>query len=156
MILATGGKSYPHTGSNGEGYDLATNLGHSISQLRPGATPLEINDPYLNKLSGITLENVEISYKINDNSTIEKGKVVKVRGNILITHSGLSGPGILDISNHISLDNQCEYCELKLNGIYIEVDLVPNINEEKLNEMIIKDSSTNGKTMIKKIISRFI
>lgn len=156
VILATGGKSYPHTGSNGEGYNLATKFGHSISQLMPGATPLEINDPYLNKLSGITLENVEISYKINNNQAIEKCKVVKVRGNILITHSGLSGPGILDISNHISLDNQCEYSKLTLNGVYIEIDLIPNINEEKLNEMIIKDSSTNGKTMIKNYLKIYL
>jgi len=156
VILATGGKSYPHTGSNGEGYNLATKFGHTISQLRPGALPLEIKDPYLNKLSGITLENVEISYRIKNDSTTKKSKVVKVRGNILITHSGLSGPGILDISNYISLNNQYKHNKILLNDIHIEIDLIPNINEERLNEIIMNDSQINGKTMIKNYLKIYL
>ena len=67
VILATGGDSYPQTGSNGEGYNIAANLGHSISQIYPGAIPLKIEDAFLKKLAGISLENISVLYKTKKN-----------------------------------------------------------------------------------------
>lgn len=123
VILATGGVSYPHTGSSGDGYKIANAFGHSITTLKPGLIPLKVKNEEFKKLTGITLENIEISYKQknvfknnnlknkNDfidsskNNFVNKNKTIKIQGNVLITHFGLSGPGILDLSNFIVEDN---------------------------------------------------
>jgi len=154
VILATGGISYPHTGSTGDGYKIAKNFGHIISPITPGAIPLKVEDNLLKQLSGITLDDVEISYK---------SKNACVRGNILITHFGLSGPAILDVSNYISKENhdyECEYekneKEILLENTIINIDLTPDMTENELNQKIISDSQSNGKTMIKNYLKYYL
>jgi len=166
VILATGGISYPHTGSTGDAYEMAKYFRHSITHLTPGAIPLKIEDNRLKQLSGITLEDVVVSYK---------SKKTYTRGNVLITHFGLSGPAILDISNYISKDNQnytsinyiskdnqndnqynVDEREILLNDSFINIDLIPDITEEELNQRIIADSQNNGKTMIKNYLKIYL
>ena len=157
VILATGGISYPHTGSTGDGYKIAKEFEHSISTITPGAIPLKVEDNLLKQLSGISLEDVVVSYK---------SKKTCVRGNVLITHFGLSGPAILDISNYISKENQKYKNEYKhneknekevlLENTFINIDLTPDITEDELNQRIITDSQTNGKTMIKNYLKYYL
>ena len=160
VILATGGISYPYTGSTGDGYNIAKDFGHSISPITLGAIPLKVEDNSLKQLSGITLEDVVVSYK---------SKKTYTRGNVLITHIGLSGPGILDISNYISKDNQesskdiekniqndIDENEILLNNTFITLDLTPDTTEEELNQRIIADSQSNGKTMIKNYLKYYL
>ncbi|TYC03006.1 MAG: NAD(P)/FAD-dependent oxidoreductase [Kosmotoga sp.] len=95
IILCTGGKAYPVTGSTGDGYSLAENFGHRIVPTEPALTPLKINRFKLNKLAGVTLkEKIAFVYK-------NKKIIFSERGDILITHDGLSGPAILNISKYI-------------------------------------------------------
>ena len=151
IILATGGISYPHTGSTGDGYKIAKDFGHSISTITPGAIPLKVEDSLLKQLSGITLEDIVVSYK---------SKKTCIRGNVLITHFGLSGPAILDISNYISNknneNNENNKKEILLENTFINIDLTPDITEDELNQRIIADSQTNGKTMIKNYLKYYL
>ncbi len=94
LVIACGGRSYPATGSTGDGYDFARSLGHSIAELGPVLTPVCIKDHPFSKLAGISLPDARIS--------IFRGRKVKEhRGDVLFTHQGLSGPGILDLSRSI-------------------------------------------------------
>jgi len=159
IILATGGMSYPHTGSTGDGYKIAKKFEHSTSPLTPGAIPLKVEDNLLKQLSGITLENIAISYKFKKLANLKK---VTSNGNVLITHFGLSGPGILDISNHISKDNQTKFPhnfdkkEIFLEDTYINLDLIPDLSENDLNKKIIADSENHGKLMIKNYLKNYL
>ena len=162
VILATGGISYPHTGSTGDGYKIAKNFKHSISPISPGAIPLKVEEDLLKslkQLSGITLEDVIVSYKPKNSINSKK---VYTRGNVLITHFGLSAPAILDISNYISKDNQNksnqteDRKEILLENTSINIDLIPDMNKDELNQKIIMDSKRNGKTMIKNYLKYYL
>ena len=135
VILATGGKSYPLTGSTGDGYVLASDLGHTVTKLQPSLIPFEIYDKNLAKdLQGLSLKNVAI--KIKD---IEKNKVIyKEFGEMLFTHFGVSGPTILSSSAHVI---RYKDVENKLNNrkIVLSIDLKPALSEKKLDERILRD-----------------
>jgi predicted Rossmann fold flavoprotein len=163
LILATGGNSYPQTGSNGEGYNIAKNLGHSISNLKPGGIPLKVEDNFLKQLSGITLEDIEITYKAKKQESnqknrkdVNKEKISKTRGNVLITHFGLSGPAILDISNFICENDDNKNEKIPIEEEFIQLDFIPAKNQEELNKKIIVDSQANGKTMIKNYLKLYL
>lgn len=94
LVIATGGRSYPATGSSGDGYDFARSLGHSIAEIEPALAPVRIRDYPFSKLAGISLPEARVS--------IFRARKVRVHaGDVLFTHDGLSGPGILDLSRHI-------------------------------------------------------
>jgi len=94
LVIACGGRSYPATGSTGDGYDFARAFGHSIAEIGPALAPVRIKDYPFSKLAGISFPDAEVS--------IFRGKKVKEHhGDVLFTHEGLSGPGILDLSRHI-------------------------------------------------------
>jgi predicted Rossmann fold flavoprotein len=94
LVIATGGRSYPATGSTGDGYGFSRSLGHSIAEAGPALAPVRIRDYPFSKLAGISLPDAEIF--------IFRGRKVKEhRGDVLFTHEGLSGPGVLDISRYI-------------------------------------------------------
>ena len=95
LIIATGGKSYPLSGSTGDGYNFANQLGHTIIPPKPALTPVYIKDYKLSFLSGVSLINKEINLYRNNK------KLKSHRGDIGFTHTGLSGPGILDFSRFI-------------------------------------------------------
>lgn len=179
IILATGGISYPQTGSSGDGYKIATAFGHSITTLKPGLVPVKVKNEEFRKLSGITLEDIEVSYKQKNNSKNNQLKnskdPIKIRDNVLITHFGLSGPGILDLSNFIVEDiiqentycNSNDYCNKDIddnfnnekydfNDLAISLDLIPKISQEELGIKIANDSRTYGKTKIKNYMKFYL
>lgn len=135
IILATGGKSYPLTGSTGDGYLLAKQLGHTITDIKPSLVPLESYDKdTCQQLQGLSLKNVEI--KLKDKET-EKD-IYKDFGEMLFTHFGVSGPTILSSSAHLVRYKQVEE-KLKCQDILLVIDLKPALSEEKLDERILRD-----------------
>lgn len=135
IILATGGKSYPLTGSTGDGYRLAKQLGHTITDIKPSLVPLESYDKdTCQQLQGLSLKNVEI--KLKDKET-EKD-IYKDFGEMLFTHFGVSGPTILSSSAHLVRYKQIEE-KLKCQDILLVIDLKPALSEDKLDERILRD-----------------
>lgn len=135
IILATGGKSYPLTGSTGDGYKLAKELGHVITELKPSLVPMESYDNDISKqLQGLSLRNVEI--KLVD--TEIKKEIYKDFGEMLFTHFGVSGPTILSSSAHLVRYKKIEE-KMKKQAIYLIIDLKPALSEEKLDERIQRD-----------------
>ena len=135
VILATGGKSYPLTGSTGDGYRLAEKLGHSIIPIRPSLVPLEVYDKAeCKEVQGLSLRNVGI--KLMD---IEKNKqIYEDFGEMLFTHFGVSGPTILSSSAHLVRYKNIDklFHEKK---IVLKIDLKPALDEKKLNDRILRD-----------------
>lgn len=135
IILATGGKSYPLTGSNGSGYHLAKQLGHTITSLKPSLVPLESYENNIcKKLQGLSLRNVQI--KLVDMES--KKEIYQDFGEMLFTHFGVSGPTILSGSAHLVRTSSIEE-KLKKKQIRLVIDLKPALSEEKLKERIIRD-----------------
>jgi hypothetical protein len=137
IILATGGMSYPTTGSTGDGYKIAELLGHSIQKITPSLVPLEIYQKSICKqMQGLSLRNIKI--KIYD---IEKNKLIyEDFGEMMFTHFGISGPVIISSSAHLvrykNIDNLLNNRKIKLY-----IDLKPALTVEKLNERILRDFS---------------
>ena len=135
VILATGGKSYPLTGSTGDGYQLVEKLGHTITPIKPSLVPLEVYDKIeCKELQGLSLRNVEI--KLMD---IEKHKqIYEDFGEMLFTHFGVSGPTILSSSAHLVRYKNIDklFDEKK---IILKIDLKPALDGKKLNDRILRD-----------------
>ena len=135
VILATGGKSYPLTGSTGDGYKLAKKLGHTVTEIKPSLVPLECYDKNICKsLQGLSLRNVKIELK-----NLENNKVIyEDFGEMLFTHFGISGPIILSSSAHLVRYKNIEQL-LKSKKISLKIDLKPALLDEKLDERILRD-----------------
>ena len=135
IILATGGKSYPLTGSTGDGYNLAKKLGHTITPIKPSLVPLEVYQRDLCKeLQGLSLRNVGM--KIIDNN---KNKTIyEDFGEMIFTHFGVSGPTILSSSAHLVRYKNIEE-NFKNHKIELIIDLKPALSEKKLDERILRD-----------------
>lgn len=135
VILATGGKSYPLTGSTGDGYEIARKVGHTIEKIRPSLVPLTTYETNLHKMiQGLSLKNVKI--KVID---IEKNKLIyEDFGEMIFTHFGISGPTVLSASSHLVRYKNIEnlFNEKKIKFC---IDLKPALSEEKLNERILRD-----------------
>ncbi|WP_123053807.1 NAD(P)/FAD-dependent oxidoreductase [Clostridium sp. JN-1] len=124
FILCTGGMSYPQTGSNGDGYKLAKDIGHKITNITPSLIPIEINEEWIKDLQGLSLKNVEL--KIVDN----KNKVLyKNFGEMLFTHFGISGPIVLTGSRIAA----------KHKNLKAVIDLKPAMSLEELDKRLQKD-----------------
>ncbi|MBQ1234739.1 MAG: NAD(P)/FAD-dependent oxidoreductase [Oscillospiraceae bacterium] len=126
ILVATGGKSYPQTGSTGDGYDFAESLGHTIDPIRPSLIPVKVKENDVKNLQGLSLKNVTLSV-----TDLQNGKVVfSELGEMLFTHFGLSGPLVLSASAHLSDDP----------GRYrFDIDLKPALTEEVLDKRILRD-----------------
>ncbi len=135
VILATGGKSYPLTGSTGDGYILAEKLGHTITTIKPSLVPLETFEKQeCKELQGLSLRNVGIQLL-----DIEKNKTIyEDFGEMLFTHFGVSGPTILSASAHLVRYKQIERL-LKDKKIILKIDLKPALDERKLDARILRD-----------------
>ena len=132
IILATGGKSYPVTGSTGDGYILAKEVGHTITEIKPSLIPLVSKSEECPKLQGLSLRNVSVKLKNNDKVIYEDF------GEMLFTHYGVSGPVILSLSAHLVRYKNAD--ELLKNGsIKLDIDLKPALSEEKLDLRILRD-----------------
>ena len=135
IILATGGKSYPLTGSTGDGYKIAEELGHKIIPIKPSLVPLEVYEKDICKsLQGLSLKNTKI--RLID---IERNKVVyEDFGEMIFTHFGISGPTILSSSAHLVRYKGIEEL-LKNKKIKISIDVKPAMTEEQLDNRILRD-----------------
>lgn len=132
IILATGGKSYPLTGSTGDGYKMAKDLGHTIIDIKPSLIPLTSNDETCKNLQGLSLKNVSIKLK-------NKEKIIyQDFGEMLFTHFGVSGPVILSASSYLIKHKNIDVL-LKNGDINLCIDLKPALSEEKLDARIVRD-----------------
>lgn len=134
LVIATGGCSYPATGSSGDGYRFARCLGHRVTEIGPALTPIIIKDYPFQDLAGISLENIKIS--LNNHSKTREGQ-----GDVLLTHEGLSGPAILDLSRYIQPKDT-----LKLSFVQKE-------KRAALEEWILQSSGKEGGRTVKSLLS---
>ena len=136
VVICTGGKSYPATGSTGDGYKLAQSAGHRIESLRQALVPLETEGNLAEKLQGLALKNVSAILWLNGKKQAEDF------GEMLFTHFGLSGPIILTLSR-IAVD------ALRAgHRVEISIDLKPALDEQKLDARLIRDLNENGKKQL--------
>ena len=142
VIMTTGGVTYPQTGCNIDNFSL---IKEPLTKIKYGLSPL-ITKENLSKIAGITLNNVECSYKKS-----------KVKGNVLISHVGLTGPGIIDLSSIISKKMDYNILNKDNNlGCEINIDLTPDISYEDLKNKFDKDFQKKGKTHIKNYLKEFL
>ena len=135
VILATGGKSYPLTGSTGDGYNMAKKLGHTITTIKPSLVPIVTYEKeFYNSLQGLSLKNVAI--KVVDTSCNKT--IYEDFGEMLFTHFGVSGPIILSASSHLVRYKNIDAL-FKEKKIKLYIDLKSALTEEKLNQRIIRD-----------------
>lgn len=162
IIVSTGGITYPSTGSTGDGYRIASKMNHTITDIKPGLVSFNVDDFLLRSLSGLTLNDVELSFK-------DKKKKISVRGDALISHFGLTGPAVIDLSNLLiekskftilddnlnqKDDDEIESLELFTNKI--SIDFTPDMTEEEIKEQITKDTPDNGKMSLKNYMKKFL
>ena len=152
VILATGGKSYPLTGSTGDGYKLAKKLGHTVTEIKPSLVPLECYQKNIcQEMQGLSLRNVKI--KLQDT---EKNKIIyEDFGEMLFTHFGVSGPTILSSSAHLVRYKNI-YDLLKRRKIKLVIDLKPALSEKKLNERILRDFEGVLNKQVKNSLDRLL
>lgn len=125
LVLATGGASYPRTGSTGDGYQLAESVGHTVVPIRGSLVPLESEDACCARLQGLSLRNVELKVKS------ERGKTVfQEQGELLFTHFGLSGPLVLSASAHM---------DFRISNYTAHIDLKPALDQQKLDARLLRD-----------------
>ena len=143
IIIATGGVTYPQTGCSPNNYFLTS---QPITDIKYGLVPL-ITKKDLSDIAGITLYDVAVGYK-----------KIKVKGNVLISHVGLTGPGIINLSNEISKDLSYDILESKEVEFdeRIAIDLCPDFTRDELKEKFTKDFQDKGKTMVKNYLKMFL
>ena len=141
VIVATGGLSYPKTGSTGDGYKLAESFGHTITTLRPSLSALECYEGICSECMGLSLKNVSI--KIID--TKKKKEIYDDFGEMLFTHFGVSGPMILSASAHMR--------DMEKERYEIYIDLKPALSHEKLDARILRDFADNSNKSISNVLS---
>lgn len=129
VIIATGGASFPGTGSTGDGYNLAQRLGHSIVPIRPSLIPLEVKEEWAKDLQGLSLKNITVILQ-----TTTGKKLAQAFGEMLFTHFGVSGPIILTISR-----KAVDYWQKNYLPLILKIDLKPALNKEKLDQRLQRD-----------------
>ena len=150
LIVATGGKSYPKTGSTGDGYELVKKLGHTITNIRPSLVPLEIYENNICKdLQGLSLKNVSI--KVMHNEKI----IYNDFGEMIFTHFGISGPIILSASAYLLRYKNVEEL-LKQKKIKIIIDLKPALDIEKLDMRIRRDFAESKNKSFKNSLTKLL
>lgn len=130
VIVATGGKSYPLTGSTGDGYKLAQEAGHSITDIVPSLVPLKIKGNECEQMQGLSLRNISVSVYKGDK------KVFEDFGELVFAHYGVSGPVILSASSHLN--------NYKDNNYVLSIDLKPALDIDTLDKRIIRDLEKNN------------
>jgi len=142
IILATGGLSYPATGSTGDGFRIAKRLGHTIIPLKAGLVPFETKESWVKDLAGLSLKNVRIKVISDKNKTVCHSDI----GEMLFAHFGLSGPLILDLSSKIVdlLSNN--------KSAIVSIDLKPGLREERLANRLLRDFKNQGLRFYKNLL----
>lgn len=141
VLLATGGKSYPGTGSTGDGYTLARSVGHSVTELSASLVAIETSDRWASELMGLSLKNVTL--------TVTKGKkkAVSEIGELMFTHFGVSGPLVLTASSEI---------EGQPSDYRMTIDLKPGLDIEKLDARLLRDFADSKNRDIKNSLDRLL
>ena len=143
VILATGGVSYPGTGSTGDGYRMAGELGHTIVEPRGSLVPLESDDASCGKMQGLALKNVELTALNRKNKA-----VFREFGEMLFTHFGVSGPLVLSASAHLRHWEREQY--------RLVIDLKPALDEQKLESRILRDLAEQSNRDLEKIVAGLV
>ena len=139
VIIATGGISYPSTGSTGDGYRFARECGHKVTDLSPALVPMEVKEWYARELMGLSLRNVEI--RITDG----KKKLYEEFGEMLFTHYGVTGPVILSASSIVGK-------KLKEHPLTLHIDLKPALTEEQLDKRMLREFEANHNRQFKNAV----
>ena len=129
VLIATGGKSYPLTGSTGDGYRMAKELGHTVTNIYPSLVPLVIREKYCSEMMGLSLRNVNL--KLFDREKC----IFSEQGEMLFTHFGMSGPLVLSASSHIR--------DMQSGRYRISIDLKPALSEQQLDKRIQRNFAEN-------------
>jgi hypothetical protein len=141
-ILATGGKTYPLTGSTGDGYEFALDLGHTVNPIYPVLVGFKCKDKFVSNLAGLTLKHVNIS--VLKNNEIYKEEF----GDAMFTHDGISGPIILELSQYTY--------NMYDKGFEISIDLKPRISFDTLDRRVNRLLRDNGTTALKNIVKELL
>lgn len=139
VIIATGGVSYPTTGSSGDGIQFAKRMGHNIVDLKPSLVPIMVDDPWVEDLRGVSLKNVNLT------AFHKNKKIGEEFGEMIFTHYGISGPIVLSISNTIN-----KYTDKDLR---LEIDFKPALSFEKLNDRILRDFELYSNKQLKNALN---
>lgn len=144
VVLATGGKSYSHTGSNGTGYRLASELGHTITPPLPSLTPIETKGNTAHRLQGLSLRNVSVKVWCNNK------KVDELFGEMVFTGFGVSGPIILSLSKTIiKLINEKQ-------KVSITIDLKPALDHETVDRRLLREIGAHGRQSFKSLLKKIL
>lgn len=144
VILATGGISYPATGSTGAGFKVAKKVGHKVTPLKPGIVPLKAAETWVNDLQGISLENTRLTFRYG------KRKLVSGNGNMIFTHFGISGPLVLDLSSQV-----VKILE-KNKTVNLTIDLKPEMTDLELQRKLMDEFEKRSKTEFKNLMKLFM
>ena len=143
VILTTGGKSYPGSGTTGDGYAMATALGHGLVPPRPALVPLTVDGAWIAELRGLTLPDVSVRI-------LDAGKpLLSRRGSLLFAHFGLSGPVVLDVSRVVSGHERPQ-------SLIGEIDFLPAMTDADLDEKIRQETASEGKKLLAAVLSSWV
>ena len=143
IIIATGGMSYPQTGSTGDGYRFAQQLGHTIVEPRPSLVPLVTSEKWPGQLAGTSVTNIGISTTLNDKTILTQGAVV-------FTDNGLGGPAAQDMSRYLT-----DYLPAS-EPVGITLDLAPDFKKEQLETRIVELTNENPKKKLVNVFADFL
>jgi len=143
VVIATGGMSYPHTGSSGDGYILAQDIGHKIIPPSPGLVPLEIEEKFIGELSGLSLKNVELT------GFASGKKFIQQFGEMLFTHYGISGPIVLTMSRKI-------ISKLNQGIVTLSINFKPTLTRDILEKRILRELKEYGRMRYKNILRHLL
>ncbi len=144
LIIATGGMSYPTTGSTGDGYAFAKSFGHNIISPKPSLVPILLKN-YNGSMAGLTLKNIQASIILNNGM---KDKNLKQFGELLFTHQGVSGPTVLTLSSYAN--------KFDLTGAKLSIDLKPALSQDELNIRLQSDISNSLKREFKTMLKDYL
>jgi predicted Rossmann fold flavoprotein len=138
-VLASGGLSRPETGSTGDGFVWLEELGHTVKPPTPGITPLKLSDSWVKQASGKLLENVKLTFVSQDGTSIE------TEGNVLVTHFGISGPTVLNISSQVK--EMLDYGPVRTS-----IDFFPKLEPKNLDQMLVVTFNENGSKQLGNVL----
>lgn len=144
VIIATGGASYKATGSTGDGFRIAEQLGHTIAKLKPGLVPLKAEEEWVKGLQGLALENIRVTFECG------RKKIVSDIGELMFTHFGVSGPLVLDLSGDV-----VELLE-KHGNAGLLIDLKPGLTIDQLDKRLLNEFKDSGTKSVKNIFKALL
>ncbi|MBW2682984.1 MAG: NAD(P)/FAD-dependent oxidoreductase [Deltaproteobacteria bacterium] len=144
IILATGGKSYPRTGSTGDGYRLAAESGHTLTPIRPALVPLECKNKKITQLAGLNLKNITVRLYINGKRKNQE------LGEVIFTGTGISGPVVLTMSSTV-----VDYLN-KGERVSLSIDLKPGLDDKQLANRLIRDFESRGGEVVSSLLRGLI